>query len=115
MTKDQRRKPRVLFVVGHSSFVVSRDHLFKQSMSTRHVGYFTTEIRTTRRNRGRHRFEALQDWECPDSRSGGDLAEEVRQYFIPDFTAWRSMTPLRRPSRGCGATSRPWMPRHRPR
>ncbi len=34
-------------------------------------------------------FEALQDWECPDSRSGGDLAEEVRQYFIPDFTAWK--------------------------
>jgi hypothetical protein len=34
-------------------------------------------------------FEALQDWECPDSRSGGDLAEEVRQYFIPDFTTWK--------------------------
>jgi hypothetical protein len=31
-------------------------------------------------------FDALQDWECLDSRSGGDLAEEVRQYFIPDFT-----------------------------
>jgi hypothetical protein len=35
-------------------------------------------------------FEALQGWECPDSRSGGDLAEEVRQYFIPDFTTWKN-------------------------
>jgi uncharacterized protein YjbI with pentapeptide repeats len=34
-------------------------------------------------------FEALQDWECPDSRTGSDLAEEVRQYFIPDFSDWK--------------------------
>ena len=34
-------------------------------------------------------FEALQDWECPDSRTGSDLAEEVRQYFIPDFSRWK--------------------------
>jgi hypothetical protein len=34
-------------------------------------------------------FDALQEWECPDSRTGGDLAEEVRQYFIPDFTRWK--------------------------
>jgi hypothetical protein len=34
-------------------------------------------------------YTALQNWECPDSRTGGDLAEEVRQYFIPDFTHWK--------------------------
>jgi uncharacterized protein YjbI with pentapeptide repeats len=34
-------------------------------------------------------FEALQEWECPDSRTGSDLAEEVRQYFIPDFSDWK--------------------------
>jgi hypothetical protein len=34
-------------------------------------------------------FEALQEWECLDSRSGSDLAEEVRQYFIPDFSRWK--------------------------
>lgn len=34
-------------------------------------------------------FDALQDWVCNDSRSGEDLAEEVRQYFIPDFSNWK--------------------------
>lgn len=34
-------------------------------------------------------FEQLQDWECSDSMSGIDLAEEVRQYFIPDFSKWK--------------------------
>jgi hypothetical protein len=34
-------------------------------------------------------FEALAEWECPDSRTGGDLAEEVRQYFIPDYSDWK--------------------------
>jgi hypothetical protein len=34
-------------------------------------------------------YKALQDWECPDTHTGGDLAEEVRQYFIPDFTRWK--------------------------
>lgn len=33
-------------------------------------------------------YEALYDWECVDS-EGNDLAEEVRQYFIPDFTNWK--------------------------
>lgn len=33
-------------------------------------------------------YAALRDWECVDS-EGNDLAEEVRQYFIPDFTNWK--------------------------
>jgi uncharacterized protein YjbI with pentapeptide repeats/ribosomal protein L29 len=33
-------------------------------------------------------YAALRDWECIDS-EGNDLAEEVRQYFIPDFTNWK--------------------------
>jgi uncharacterized protein YjbI with pentapeptide repeats len=35
-------------------------------------------------------YEALQDWACIDSATGEDLAEEVRSYFIPDFTNWKS-------------------------
>jgi hypothetical protein len=27
--------------------------------------------------------------ECRDSVTGTDVAEEVRQYFIPDFTHWK--------------------------
>jgi hypothetical protein len=34
-------------------------------------------------------FNALRDWECIDSNSGQDLAEEVRQFFIPDFSNWK--------------------------
>lgn len=34
-------------------------------------------------------YETLDRWECRDSLSGKDLAEEVRQYFIPDFSNWK--------------------------
>ncbi len=33
-------------------------------------------------------FEELQDWECFDADYGKDLAVEVREYFIPDFSTW---------------------------
>ncbi len=35
-------------------------------------------------------YEALQEWVCIDSTTGEDLAEEVRGYFIPDFTGWKN-------------------------
>ncbi len=34
-------------------------------------------------------FEAIQKWECFDADSGKDLAVEMREYFIPDFTNWK--------------------------
>src|ERR1044072_609998 len=34
-------------------------------------------------------YETLKRWECRDSLSGKDLAEEVRKYFIPDFSNWK--------------------------
>jgi hypothetical protein len=33
-------------------------------------------------------YPALESWEYPIS-SGVDLAEEIRQYFIPDFSNWK--------------------------
>jgi TIR domain/Pentapeptide repeats (8 copies) len=33
-------------------------------------------------------YETMQSWEYIDS-SGKDLAEEIRQYFIPDFSKWK--------------------------
>ena len=35
-------------------------------------------------------YRTLEEWKCPDSKSGQDLAEEVRQYFIPDFSNWKN-------------------------
>lgn len=34
-------------------------------------------------------YATLTDWECFDSDSGTDLAVEVREYFIPDFSNWK--------------------------
>lgn len=34
-------------------------------------------------------FEAIQKWECFDVDSGKDLAVEVREFFIPDFSNWK--------------------------
>jgi len=58
-----------------------------------------TEIRKARRaetKEGRRKlfpirlvsYERLQEWECFDADSGKDLAVEVREYFIPDFSNW---------------------------
>jgi TIR domain/Pentapeptide repeats (8 copies) len=35
-------------------------------------------------------YETLQEWVCLDSTTGEDLAEEVRSYFIPDFSNWKN-------------------------
>ena len=34
-------------------------------------------------------YPAVRDWECFDADHGKDLAVEVREYFIPDFTNWK--------------------------
>jgi len=60
-----------------------------------------TEIRKAREVERRERrrklfpvrlvdFNALRDWTCFDADSGKDLAVELREYFIPDFSAWKS-------------------------
>ena len=35
-------------------------------------------------------YQKIQDWEFFDSDSGRDLAREIREYFIPDFSLWKS-------------------------
>lgn len=34
-------------------------------------------------------LDAIQKWECFDADSGKDLAVEMREYYIPDFSNWR--------------------------
>ena len=34
-------------------------------------------------------MEAIQEWECFDADTGKDLAVEIREYFIPDFSNWK--------------------------
>jgi hypothetical protein len=31
----------------------------------------------------------MTEWECFDADGGKDLAVEVREYFIPDFSSWK--------------------------
>jgi uncharacterized protein YjbI with pentapeptide repeats len=35
-------------------------------------------------------FEILRDWECFDADTGKDSAREIREFFIPDFSDWKS-------------------------
>lgn len=35
-------------------------------------------------------FETIQSWKCFDADSGKDLAVEVREYFVPDFSDWKN-------------------------
>jgi uncharacterized protein YjbI with pentapeptide repeats len=34
-------------------------------------------------------FDAIEKWECFDADTGKDLAVELREYFIPDFSDWK--------------------------
>ena len=34
-------------------------------------------------------FQTLSDWTCFDADTGKDLAVEVREHFIPDFSNWK--------------------------
>ena len=52
-----------------------------------------TEIRENRRKLFPIRlvdFKTIEAWECFDSDLGEDLAAEIRQYFIPDFSDWKN-------------------------
>jgi hypothetical protein len=33
-------------------------------------------------------YDRLRTWQCFDADSGIDSAREIREFFIPDFTAW---------------------------
>ncbi len=35
-------------------------------------------------------FDMIQAWECFDADSGKDLAAEIREFFIPDFSDWNN-------------------------
>lgn len=62
--------------------------------------WVTTEIRRARkveRDENRRKlfpirlvdFHAIREWECFDADSGKDLATELREYYIPDFSNWK--------------------------
>jgi hypothetical protein len=34
-------------------------------------------------------FETLRDWECFDADMGKDSAQEIREYYVPDFSKWK--------------------------
>jgi hypothetical protein len=34
-------------------------------------------------------FDLIRGWECLDADTGKDLAVEIREYFIPDFSNWK--------------------------
>ena len=34
-------------------------------------------------------YETIKAWECFDADTARDLATEIREYYIPDFTTWK--------------------------
>jgi len=37
--------------------------------------------------------DALRDWKLSDADEGEDLATEIREYYVPDFSDWKSHDP----------------------
>lgn len=88
ITEAIRRQNKLLIVLS------------EQSMASEWV---TTELRRARREEietGQRKLfpirlvdmPALRRWEAFDADAGKDLAVEVREYFIPDFSNWRDST-----------------------
>ncbi len=63
-------------------------------------------------------MDTLHDWECFDADIGKDLAVEVREYFIPDFTCWKDHDSFERAFarflKDLQATETPPVPREEP-
>lgn len=68
-----------------------------QSMES---GWVMTELRKARKREveegrrilfpiGLAPFDEIREWECFDADTGKDIAVELREYFIPDFSNWR--------------------------
>lgn len=34
-------------------------------------------------------FETIRDWTCFDADTGRDMAREIREYYVPDFSNWK--------------------------
>ena len=51
------------------------------------MGYRRVDVRLTD-------FATLRDCSCCDADSGKDLATELREYFIPDFSPWKEYAPF---------------------
>jgi hypothetical protein len=41
-------------------------------------------------------YEVLRDWKLFDAGEGEDLATEIREYYIPDFSEWKNHDPYQR-------------------
>lgn len=71
--------------------------LSKASLQSEWVMTELRNARTAERQSGKRKlfpvrlvdFKTLRDWQCFDADSGKDLAVEVREYFIPDFSNWK--------------------------
>ena len=70
------------------------------SEASRQSEWVMTELRKARkteRQTGQRKLfpvrlvdmETIKAWECFDADSGKDLAVELREYFIPDFSHWK--------------------------
>lgn len=70
--------------------------LSEESMSSEWVATEIRRARRVEREQSRRKlfpirlvdFERIRQWECFDADSGKDLAIELREYFIPDFSNW---------------------------
>jgi hypothetical protein len=69
-------------------------------MSTQPSNWVQTEIRRARKHERDDKrrklfpislvpFGEIQKWELFDSDEGRDLAQEIREYYIPDFSNWK--------------------------
>lgn len=69
------------------------------STSSMNSEWVKTEIRKARAREVRDKvrvlfpismvpFQSIRDWECFDADTGKDVAVEIREYYIPDFSNW---------------------------
>jgi hypothetical protein len=99
---DMKAGQKVISQISHE--IGERDKvILLVSENSINSNWVETEIRKARQKEVREgsailfpvrlcEFNELRNWELFDSDEGRDLAVEIREYYIPDFSRWQNET-----------------------
>jgi hypothetical protein len=73
--------------------ILSPDSMNSEWVNTEIANARRREVRENRRMLFPIRlvdFDKLRDWQCFDADTGKDSAREIREYYVPDFSTWKT-------------------------
>jgi hypothetical protein len=91
--------PEAIRVYDKLLLVISDSSMKSEWVKTEIYHARQDEIRTGKRKLfpiGLNSFEEIQRWKAFDADVGKDMAREIREYYIPDFSGWKDHDPYKK-------------------